>query len=117
MKLSEFCAFIRGRVVVVKKILVKAQTTENPTLEEALAFQEQGTITIMLSRDKYAEDEIERNTTNISVPKNRSASKTGRNVAKVYYSPEHSTLFSYEYAQTNNFFKDVTPEGIKKHIR
>lgn len=72
-----------------------------------------GTITIMLSRDKYAEDEIERNTTNISVPKNRSASKTGRNVAKVYYSPEHSTLFSYEYAQTNNFFKDVTPEELK----
>lgn len=72
-----------------------------------------GTITIMLSRDKYAEDEIERNTTNISVPKNRSASRTGRNVAKVYYSPEHSTLFSYEYAQTNNFFKDVTPDELK----
>lgn len=72
-----------------------------------------GTITIMLSRDKYAEDEIDRNTTSISVPKNRSASKTGRNVAKVYYSPEHSTLFAYEYAQANNFFKDVTPEELK----
>ena len=72
-----------------------------------------GTITIMLSRDKYAEDEIDKNTTSISVPKNRSASKTGRNVAKVYYSPEHSTLFAYEYAQANNFFKDVTPEDLK----
>lgn len=72
-----------------------------------------GTITIMLSRDKYAEDEIERNTTNISLPKNRSASKTGRNVAKVYYSPEHSTLFSYEYAMANNFFKDVTPDELR----
>lgn len=72
-----------------------------------------GTITIMLSRDKYAEDEVDRNTTSISVPKNRSASKTGRNVAKVYYSPEHSTLFAYEYAQANNFFKDVTPEDLK----
>lgn len=72
-----------------------------------------GTITIMLSRDKYAEDEIERNTTNISLPKNRSASKTGRNVAKVYYSPEHSTLFSYEYAMANNFFKGVTPDELR----
>lgn len=72
------------------------------------------TINILLSRNKFAEDEIEKNTTNISVSKHRSQGNTGRNVAKIYYSKEHSTLFSYNYAQENNFFKDVTPEDLKK---
>ena len=74
------------------------------------------TINILLSRNKFAEDEIEKNTTNISVSKHRSQGNTGRNVAKIYYSKEHSTLFSYNYALENNFFKDVTPEELKKTL-
>lgn len=48
--------------------------------------------------------------------KHRSQGNTGRNVAKIYYSKEHSTLFSYNYALENNFFKDVTPEELKKTL-
>ncbi len=71
---------------------------------------------LVFSRNKEALDEIEKNTTNISVSKHRSQGNTGRNVAKIYYSKEHSTLFSYNYAQENNFFKDVTPEDLKKTL-
>lgn len=72
------------------------------------------TINILLNRNKMAECDIERNTTTISVSKNRTNGNTGRNLAKIYYSPEHSTLFSYSYAEKNGFFKGVTAEGLKK---
>lgn len=72
------------------------------------------TIVILLSRDKMHPDPIERNTTRISVSKNRTYSITGRDVAKIYYSPEHHTLFSYNYAESNGFFLGTTPEELKK---
>lgn len=71
------------------------------------------TIVIMLSRDKMHSDDIERNTTKISVSKNRTYNRTGRDVAKIYYSPEHHTLFSYSYAEANGFFIGTTAEELK----
>lgn len=72
------------------------------------------TIVIMLSRDKMASDSIERNTTRISVSKNRTYNRTGRDIAKIYYSPEHHTLFSYSYAEANGFFLDTTAEELRE---
>lgn len=41
-------------------------------------------VNIMLSRDKYSEDEIERNTTKVSIAKNRTAGTTGF-AGEIYY--------------------------------
>jgi len=71
------------------------------------------TIVMLLSRDKMANDAIERNTTKISISKSRTYSITGRDVAKIYYSPEHHTLFSYSYAESNGFFIGTTAEDLK----
>lgn len=72
------------------------------------------TIVMLLSRDKMASDPIERNTTKISVSKNRTYSITARDVAKIYYSPQHHTLFSYNYAEANGFFLDTSAEELKE---
>lgn len=74
------------------------------------------TINILLNRNKMAEDEIERNTTTISISKNRTNGNTGKNLAKIYYSSTHYTLFSYSYAEKNNFFRGVSPERLKDII-
>ena len=71
------------------------------------------TINIILSRNKMAEDEIEKNTTYIDIPKNRTIGITGKGVAKIYYSQAHHTLFDFEYAKEHNFFKGITPEQLK----
>lgn len=71
------------------------------------------TIVILLSRDKMETDPIKRNTTSISVSKSRTYSITGRDVAKIYYSPQHHTLFSYQYAEDNGFFLNTTAEELK----
>ena len=72
------------------------------------------TIVMLLSRDKMASDPIERNTTKISVSKNRTYSITARDIAKIYYSPQHHTLFSYNYAEANSFFLNTTAEELKE---
>ena len=72
------------------------------------------TIVMLLSRDKMASDPIERNTTKISVSKNRTYSITARDIAKIYYSPQHHTLFSYNYAEANGFFLDTSAEELKE---
>lgn len=72
------------------------------------------TIVMLLSRDKMASDHIERNTTKISVSKNRTYSITARDIAKIYYSPQHHTLFSYNYAEANGFFLDTSAEELKE---
>ena len=71
------------------------------------------TIVILLSRDKMNPDPIERNTTKISVSKSRTYSITGRDVASIYYSPQHHTLFSYKYAEDNGFFLNTTAEELR----
>lgn len=71
------------------------------------------TINIILSRNKMAECEIEKNTTYIDIPKNRTIGITGKNVAKIYYSQAHHTLFDFDYAEEHNFFRDITPAQLK----
>lgn len=71
------------------------------------------TIVMLLSRDKMNPDQIERNTTKISVSKNRTYSITARDIAKIYYSPQHHTLFSYNYAEANGFFLNTSAEELK----
>lgn len=71
------------------------------------------TINMILRRNKLAECEIEKNTTYVDLVKNRTVGTTGRNLAKIYYSNQHHTLFDFEYAEENNFFRDVTPEQLK----
>jgi len=72
------------------------------------------TIVILLSRDKMSQDPIERNTTKISISKSRTYSITGRDVASIYYSPLHHTLFSFDYAKENGFFLNTSAEELKE---
>lgn len=72
-----------------------------------------GTINMMLSRNRMSEDPIERNTTKIKVSKNRTYGITMECAAQIYYSPEHHTLFDYEFAKEHNFFFDYTQEQMR----
>ena len=74
------------------------------------------TMNIILTRDKMSEDHIERNTTNISITKNRSTGITGNNVAKIYYDNASHTLFSYEYAASCDFFPNGVPTKVNESV-
>ena len=72
-----------------------------------------GTINMMLSRNRMSEDPIERNTTKIKVSKNRTYGVTMELAAQIYYSPEHHTLFDYDFAEQHGFFIGYTEEQMK----
>ena len=72
-----------------------------------------GTINMMLSRNRMSEDPIERNTTKIKVSKNRTYGVTMELAAQIYYSPEHHTLFDYDFAEQHGFFVGYTDEQMK----
>lgn len=72
-----------------------------------------GTINMMLSRNRMSEDPIERNTTKIKVSKNRTYGVTMECAAQIYYSPEHHTLFDYDFAEQHGFFIGYTEEQMK----
>lgn len=72
-----------------------------------------GTINMMLSRNRMSEDPIERNTTKIKVSKNRTYGVTMELAAQIYYSPEHHTLFDYDFAEQHGFFIGYTDEQMK----
>jgi len=72
-----------------------------------------GTINMMLSRNRMSEDPIERNTTKIKVSKNRTYGVTMELAAQIYYSPEHHTLFDYNFAEQHGFFIGYTEEQMK----
>lgn len=74
------------------------------------------TMNIILTRDKMSEDQIERNTTNISITKNRSTGITGNNVAKIYYDNASHTLFSYDYAASCDFFPNGVPTKVDESV-
>ena len=74
------------------------------------------TTNIILRRNKMAEDEIERNTTYVDITKNRTVGITGRDLARIYYSNKHHTLFDFNYAEQNNFFNDMPSEKLKEVI-
>ena len=72
---------------------------------------------IILSRNKNSECRIEKNTTYISLPKNREFSDTGELLAKAYYRASCSRLYPFSYAEQHNFFQDdkfgdVIPDDI-----
>lgn len=72
---------------------------------------------IILSRNKNSEDPVEKNTTYISLPKNREFSDTGELLAKAYYRASCSRLYPFSYAEQHNFFKDdkfgdIIPDDI-----
>lgn len=72
---------------------------------------------IILSRNKNSEDPVEKNTTYISLPKNREFSDTGELLAKAYYRASCSRLYPFSFAEQHNFFQDdkfgdIIPEDI-----
>lgn len=74
------------------------------------------TMNIILTRDKMSDDPIERNTTNISITKNRSTGITANNIAKIYYHNDSHTLFSYEYAAQHDFFANGVPKKVDESV-
>lgn len=74
------------------------------------------TMNIILTRDKMSDDPIERNTTNISITKNRSTGITGNNLAKIYYDNASHTLFSYDYAASCDFFPNGVPNKVDESV-
>ena len=72
-----------------------------------------GTINMMLSRNRLSDDPIEKNTTKIKVSKNRTYGVTMELAAQIYYSPEHHTLFDYDFAEQHRFFIGYTDEQMK----
>ena len=71
------------------------------------------TINLLMRRNKMADCPIERNTTIIKITKNRTIGITGDDLARIYYSPEHHTLFDFEYAEKHDFFRGITPEQLR----
>lgn len=74
------------------------------------------TMNIILTRDKMSDDPIERNTTNISITKNRSTGITANNIARIYYHNDSHTLFSYEYAAKHDFFAGGVPKRLDEGV-
>ena len=74
------------------------------------------TMNIILTRDKMSDDPIERNTTNISITKNRSTGITANNIAKIYYHNDSHTLFSYDYAAQHDFFANGVPKKVDEDV-
>ena len=72
-----------------------------------------GTINILIRRNRMATDPIEQNTTIFKVTKNRPYGITMDYACKIYYSPEHHTLFDFDFAEEHNFFKGYTTEQVK----
>lgn len=72
---------------------------------------------IILSRNKNSDCRIEKNTTYISLPKNREFSDTGELLAKAYYRASCSRLYPFSFAEQHNFFQDdkfgdIIPDDI-----
>ena len=76
------------------------------SIEGSGSISKSSSLIITLSRNKNAEDWIERNTTYYSVPKNRDFEQTGELVARSFYRSSCSRLYPYSYAEARNFFAD-----------
>ena len=71
------------------------------------------TTNILLRRNKMSDDPIERNTTYVSISKNRSTGITGSDITKVYYSNATQLMTDFNYAQENNFFEGMTAQEVR----
>lgn len=72
-----------------------------------------GTINILIRRNRMAVCPIEQNTTIFKVTKNRPYGITMDYACKVYYSPEHHTVFDFDFAEEHNFFQGYTIEQVR----
>lgn len=72
------------------------------------------TINIGIERNKESLDEVVRNTTIISLFKNRPDSKTGRGVAKLFYRYKANRLYPYSVASENGFFATDTSVSVEE---
>lgn len=64
------------------------------------------TVNIGIERDKESENNVERNTTKISLFKNRPDAMTGRHVAKLFYRYKANRLYPFSVAAQNGFFEN-----------
>lgn len=71
------------------------------------------TTNILLRRNKMSGDPVERNTTYVSISKNRSTGITGTDITKVYYSNATQLMTDFNYAQENNFFEGMTAQEVR----
>lgn len=74
------------------------------------------TINIGIERNKESEDPVERNTTLLSLFKNRPDGVTGRHVAKLFYRFKANRLYPFSVACQNGFFENdvhLSVEDIK----
>lgn len=71
------------------------------------------TTNILLRRNKMSEDPVERNTTYVSISKNRATGFTGKDITKVYYSNATQLMTDFNYAQENNFFEGMSAEQVR----
>lgn len=76
------------------------------SIEGSGSISKSSSLIITLSRNKNAEDWVERNTTYYSVPKNRDFEMTGELVARSFYRASCSRLYPYSYAEKHGFFID-----------
>lgn len=75
-------------------------------IEGSGSISKSASLIITLSRNKNADNYIDRNTTWYSVPKNRDFEMTGELVARSFYRASCSRLYPYSYAEAHNFFQD-----------
>ena len=76
------------------------------SIEGSGSISKSSSLIITLSRNKNAEDWVERNTTYYSIPKNRDFEMTGELIARSFYRASCSRLYPYSYAEKRNFFVD-----------
>lgn len=71
------------------------------------------TTNILLRRNKMSDDPIERNTTYVSISKNRATGITGADITKVYYSNDTQLMTDFNYAQENQFFEGLSSQEVR----
>ena len=72
-------------------VIFISQVNDDGRTKYAASLEEEAIICIKLDRDTESEDEVERNTTNLIVDKNRPFAKLG-NAGSLYYDPETTIL-------------------------
>ena len=72
------------------------------------------TINIGIERNKESENPVERNTTLISLFKNRPDGVTGRHVAKLFYRFKANRLYPFSVASVNGFFESDTNRSVEE---
>lgn len=72
------------------------------------------TVNIGIERNKESDDEIVKNTTLISLFKNRPDSRTGRNVAKLFYRYKANRLYPHSVAAQHGFFASDNETSVEQ---